>query len=69
MLGVFGKKQIGNIAVFAIIRLERLPRCNSIKAEGIVGNSMQIATKALESKAVVWALYPALFDTTVEVST
>lgn len=43
----FGREQIKNAAVFVIIRLERLPSCNSITAAGIVGNAMQIAPKAL----------------------
>lgn len=51
--GFFGKEQIRIAAVFVIIRLERLPSCNSITAAGIVGNAMQIAPKALERKANV----------------
>lgn len=46
----FGKEQIRNAAVFVIIRLERLPSCNSIRAAGIVGNAMQIAPKVLEKQ-------------------
>lgn len=46
----FGKEQIRNAAVFVIIRLERLPSCNSIRAAGIVSNAMQIAPKVLEKQ-------------------
>lgn len=48
-----GQEEAGHTAVLLFIRLERLPRGNSIKAGGTVGNSMQIAPKAAQRKAAV----------------